>query len=326
MKPKPIFRRQEILRPVEEQPVEPINSSPRWEIGIDRKRVGAYVAVALIAGFAMGYGFSGYTARMERPQERPGSEIEPAARSGAGETAASGFHQVVGVPRADTIEVESVGPVRMIGIETPDGKSPREIYEVHGQQALSFVQRSLLGREVRIEFDPANAASSKEGAGVTIAYVVTRDGTLFNREMVKQGHAFVRVSEPFRLAEEFRALEREAMQAMRGVWGLADSSASSAASTLAPQTAAGASSEPGDKTRRLTPLAPSELGPNIPALSGSSSAPEQPVFVSPADRMYHKSGCEYLGKKSRAIAASQAKSEGYTACGRCFASTVLKAP
>ena len=77
---------------------------------------------------------------------------------------------------------------------------------------------------------------------------------------------------------------------------------------------------------------PSEIGPNLPALSGSSgaSSPATPseamVMTSSSDRMYHKSGCEYLGKRKQALPLSQARSSGYTACGRCYPSTTLKAP
>jgi hypothetical protein len=43
--------------------------------------------------------------------------------------------------------------------------------------------------------------------------------------------------------------------------------------------------------------------------------------------MYHKSACDFLDKKKKhSIGLSQAKSEGYTACSHCYASTVLKAP
>jgi hypothetical protein len=154
----------------------------------------------------------------------------------------------------------------------------------------------------------------------------TRDGTLVNGEMVKQGYAFVLGTEQFRLANDFRGLEREAMQAMRGVWG---SSSSSSSTTLAatPSTTATSSPLGDDKQRKLSPLAPSAFGANIPALSGSPTTPTEPtVWVSPGDKMYHKSGCEFLDKKKRTVPLSQAKTEGFTACSRCYASTVLKAP
>ena len=102
----------------------------------------------------------------------------------------------------------------MLGLETPDGKSPRELNGSHGQRALSYVEKTLLGQDVRLELD--TTSSGKDSAGQTLAYVFTRDGTLVNGEMVKQGLALVR-SEEFRLAADFRGYEREAMQAMRQI-------------------------------------------------------------------------------------------------------------
>ncbi|HWC77405.1 MAG TPA: hypothetical protein VG778_08080, partial [Blastocatellia bacterium] len=122
---------------------------------------------------------------------------------------------------------------------------------------------------------------------------------------------------------EFRTSERDAMQAMRGVWGFAGSPPP--ASNSIPEPLASA---PKEEKRRLSPLAPSEIGPNLPATTGLSGpiTPSEPlVLVSSGDRMYHKSGCEYLGKKHKSLGVSQAKAEGYSSCSRCFASTVLKA-
>jgi hypothetical protein len=210
----------------------------------------------------------------------------------------------------------------MIGIETPDGKGPKEIYGPYAEKAFAFAQSSLAGQNVRLDFDAANASTGNKGAsGQTLAYVYTQDGTLFNGEMIRQGHAFLRDIEPFRRIDEFRGLEREAMQAMRGIWGSSSPNTSVASTTQPPS----GSQAVNDKSRRLSPLLPSDLGPNVPAMSGPVSPSEQSVFVSGADRTYHRASCEFLGKKHQAISLSQAKAEGYTACSRCFASTVMKA-
>jgi hypothetical protein len=219
----------------------------------------------------------------------------------------------------------------MIGIESPDGKPPREVYGVHGQNALSFVERMLLNQDVKLDFDPENAArGNKNEAGETLAYIYTRDGTLVNGEMLKQGLAFVRPAEQFRLSNDFRNFERDAMREMRGVWGASTSASQSLASapSTAQQTSPPNSNASDVGKRRLSPLPPSALGPNIPALSGTSptSSSEPSVYISQADRLYHKAGCEFLGKKKQAVPLALAKSQGYTACSRCYASTVLKAP
>lgn len=297
---------------------EPEELPPRWNLGVDPRRVAAYVAAALITGFCVGILTYRYVIRREAASAPPDIETRTRTRQPATDAVLADFHRVTRILRADTIEVEGVGPVRMIGIETPDGKSPREIYGVHGDRAFSFAEKTLLGHEVRLEYD---SAGDRDSSGQLIAYVYTRDGVLINAEMVKQGLAFVRGAEQFRLANDFLGYERGALQAMRGVWG---SSSSTSSASPASNASAGSSL---DKSKKLSPLSPSALGPNVPALSSSGGAQlEQTVWVSPADKMYHKSACEYLDKKKHSIPISQAKSQGYTACSRCFASTVLKAP
>lgn len=299
--------------------VESEDLSPRWNIGVDRRHVAAYVGVALVAGFVAGFGVARFTAHKEASPLPPASEPRQPSRPAASDSQSTEFHRVTRIIRADTIDVEGIGSVRMLGIETPDGKAPKEIYAAHGLRALSFVEKRLLGQDVRIELD-ATTGRSKDDSGQTLGYVYARDGSLINGEMVKQGLALVRGAEQFRMANEFRGLEREAMQSMQGVWGSASGSQSTSyASTVTLPT--------DDKSRKLAPLPPSALGANIPALSGSPSIPiEQGVWISPSDKMYHKSGCEFLDKKKHSIPLSQARSEGYTACSRCYASTVLKAP
>lgn len=302
---------------------EPEDLPSRWNIGVDRRNVAAYIGLALIAGLAAGFLIARTIIRKQPSAPPLASEAHLGTRQAGSDAQPSEFHRVTRIVRADTLDVESVGPVRMIGIETPDGKSPREIYGVHGQRALSFVEKALLAQEVRLESDPT-AARDKDESGQTLAYVYTRDGTLINGEMVKQGLALVR-PEQFKLANDFRGYEREAMQAMRGVWGSSSSSSSGLASTPSSTNTAPPPTE--DKPKKLSPLPPSALGINIPAISVPSSIPgEQIVWVSPGDKMYHKSGCEFLDKKKHSVGLSQAKSEGYTACSRCYASTVLKAP
>ena len=301
---------------------EPEDLPSRWNVGVDRRNVAAYVALALIAGLAAGFLVARSLVGKQSSAPPVASEAPVVARPTGSDGQPGEFHRVTRVVRADTLDVESIGLVRMIGIDTPDDKSPREPYGMHGQQALSFVEKALLAQEVRLEID-ATAGRDKDESGQTLAYVYTRDGTLINGEMVKQGLALVR-SEQFKLANDFRGYEREAMQAMRGVWG-SSSSSSALASTPSSTNTAPASGE--DKPKKLSPLPPSAIGANIPAISVSSGIPgEQTVWVSPGDKMYHKSGCEFLNKKKHSVGLSQAKSEGYTACSRCYASTVLKAP
>jgi len=301
---------------------EPV--TPRWEVGIDQRRVVAYVALSLAVGFALGFIAARFLTRTQPVQTR-GSEAPPSIRQAAADTVEGEFHRVTRIIRGDTVEVDGVGPVKMIGVETPDGKSPREIYEAHGERALSYVHKTLLGQDARLEYD--SMISRTSDSAPTLAYVYTRDGTLINGEMIRQGLAFLQSAEQFRLAGDFRGYERDAMQSMRGVWGSASSSGSSQTASTSPPPAASASPASSGKPAKLAPLPPSAFGANIPAISGSTgSSMEQTVWVSPGDKLYHKQGCQLLDKKKHSLSLSQAKTEGYTACSRCYASTVLKAP
>ncbi len=302
--------------------------SSRWNIGVDRRRVGLYVAIAMVAGFAFGYMASSYVARREGLMARSTAATRSEPSEAAPDARTPQLRQVTRIVRADAIEVEGVGPVRMIGIETPDGKEPRAVYEAHGQSALNFTQESLLGQQVRLEFEAQNAGQPvKDEAGYTPAYVYLRDGTLFNSELIRRGLAFVRTLDQFQMSNEFRSLEREALIGARGVWASGgDIAASSSAQPLA-----GTNTNTSGATKRL-PLSPSDIGPNLPTLSGAPTlsggtvSSEPTVAVSTADRMYHKSGCDLLGKKSTGMSLAEARSKGYAGCSRCFASTVMKAP
>jgi endonuclease YncB( thermonuclease family) len=202
---------------------------PRWNIGIDRRHVAAYVGLALLLGFTAGFIVSRYISRKDATQSSPIAEARTPARQAAEEKPITQFQRVTRIVRADVIEVDGTGAVRLLGIETPDGKSPKEIYGIHGQRAVSFIEKLLIGQDVKLEFDSSGV--NKDELGQTLAYVYTRDGTLVNGEMVKQGFAFVRATEQFSRASDFRGYEREAMQAMRGVWG--SSSSTSTSPTLA---------------------------------------------------------------------------------------------
>ncbi|HVG17571.1 MAG TPA: thermonuclease family protein [Blastocatellia bacterium] len=316
------------------QQYEANDISPRWHTGVDRRHVAVYVALALVVGFVLGFIVSRSMTRRENPSGGLNAASSPQAPAretpvASADAQPAEFRRVTHILRADTIEVEGVGLVRMIGVESPDGKPPREVYAVHGQNALSFVERTLLNQDVSLEFDPENATrGNKNESGETLAYVYTRDGTLVNGEMLKQGLAFVRPTEQFRLSNEFRNFERDAMREMRGVWGSSSSAPPLASAPSASQQTPPNSNASDEGRRRLSPMPPSALGPNVPAISGTSSAsPSEPsVYVSQEDRLYHKAGCEFLGKKKQSIPLAVAKTQGYTACSRCYASTVLKAP
>ena len=114
----------------------------------------------------------------------------------------------------DTIVVEGIGTVRLIGVDTPETVDPDSPVEYYGKEASDFT-RSIANRQmVTLGYDQDRI----DRYGRTLAYVYLPDGTLLNAEIIRLGYGHAYTFFPFRLIEEFRALEREARAAGRGLW------------------------------------------------------------------------------------------------------------
>jgi micrococcal nuclease len=115
----------------------------------------------------------------------------------------------------DTIVVEGVGTVRLIGVDTPETVDPRRPVGYFGKEASDFTKQLATGRRVRLEFDQDRT----DRYGRTLAYVYLQpENLLLNGEIIRQGYGFAYTRFPFRMMEQFRALEREAREAGRGLW------------------------------------------------------------------------------------------------------------
>jgi micrococcal nuclease len=140
---------------------------------------------------------------------------------------------VTRVVDGDTIRVQikngPAGPVRLIGIDTPEvhesaklardvrksGRSREEII-VLGRLAWDFTRRYLDGKEVGLQYD----VQTRDQYGRVLAYVWLQDGTLFNMLILREGYAQILTIPPdVRYVELFLACQREARQAKRGLWG-----------------------------------------------------------------------------------------------------------
>ena len=118
----------------------------------------------------------------------------------------------------DTIRVQGVGSVRLIGVDTPETVDPRKPVQRFGVEASEFTRRLAEAKVVRLEFDWQRT----DKYGRTLAYVYLPDGAMLNAEIIRQGYGFAYTTYPFKLAEEFRSLEREARESSRGLWGLTE--------------------------------------------------------------------------------------------------------
>lgn len=135
-----------------------------------------------------------------------------------------GWYTVVRVVDGDTVVVtpnpnpaSSEGDrIRLIGVDTPESVAPNRPVEYFGKEAATFTRQQCEGRRVRLVFEPGNR---QDRYGRTLAYVYLEDGTFLNAEIIRQGYGFAYTRFPFAHMEEFRALEREARENRRGLWG-----------------------------------------------------------------------------------------------------------
>jgi micrococcal nuclease len=129
--------------------------------------------------------------------------------------AAQSLATVTRVIDGDTIVVEGTGTVRLIGVDTPETVDPRRPVGYFGKEASDFTKRLATGKRVRLEFDQDRTDRYDR----TLAYVYLQpDNLLLNAEIIRQGYGFAYTQFPFRMMEQFRALEREAREAGRGLW------------------------------------------------------------------------------------------------------------
>ena len=115
----------------------------------------------------------------------------------------------------DTVVVDGIGTVRLIGVDTPETVDPRRPVQYFGKEASDFTKQLATGKRVRLEFDQDRT----DRYGRTLAYVYLQpENLLLNAEIIRQGYGFAYTQFPFRMMEQFRTLEREAREAGRGLW------------------------------------------------------------------------------------------------------------
>lgn len=134
--------------------------------------------------------------------------------------AISGGVRVARVVDGDTIELENGDKIRYIGIDTPESVDPRKPVECFGKEATEKNRELVERKVVHLEKD----ISEKDHFGRLLRYVWVElpggpTSTFVNRELVRQGYAFVATFPPdIKYEEDLRQAEREARETARGLW------------------------------------------------------------------------------------------------------------
>lgn len=146
--------------------------------------------------------------------------------------------RVTKVPDGDTLVLDGVGKVHLLGVKSadepvahlgPSGPRPPQprpdpsaptpsavtgrINLTRDRPSRDFLRKLALGKTVRLEYDPLVEPGGDRGA-----YVFLDDGTLVNAEMLKAGRARIDLSHQFEREAEFKRLEDDARTAAIGIW------------------------------------------------------------------------------------------------------------
>lgn len=124
------------------------------------------------------------------------------------------LYRVERVVDGDTLVVATIGTVRLIGVDSPEMSDERSLARRLAHDATGFLRTMVAGKPVRLEYDGPRVDSY----GRTLAYVFLPDDTLVNLEIVREGFGHAYLQFPFRRIDRFRAAEREARDARRGLW------------------------------------------------------------------------------------------------------------
>lgn len=142
----------------------------------------------------------------------------------------------------DTIDVATIGRVRLLGIDAPEVGHRFDTTAPFGREAKERLTNLVAHRWVRLEFDDGPCASGAEWAfgaprseaslagcqgprhsredaySRRLAYVLLEDGTFVNALLVREGFARVSTRVPLVRLDELRRAETEARDHRRGIW------------------------------------------------------------------------------------------------------------
>jgi endonuclease YncB( thermonuclease family) len=117
----------------------------------------------------------------------------------------------------DTIDVSSLGRVRLLGIDAPEIGRGFDTPAPFAKEARDRLTAIILNRWIRLEQEgPATDVYSRR-----LAYIVTEDGQFVNATLVREGLARVTARLPLTRLPELQRAEAEAQAFRRGMWGQA---------------------------------------------------------------------------------------------------------
>jgi micrococcal nuclease len=135
---------------------------------------------------------------------------------------------VLTVVDGDTIEIATASgaiKVRVIGIDSPETVHPYRAVEPFGPEASKRARGLLLGKTVRIQYDPGPTHDKWGKYGRLLAYIELPDGRDFGLVMITEGMARAYRNYRFSRMSEYVQVEQNARAAQAGMWATSNAPA-----------------------------------------------------------------------------------------------------
>jgi len=129
------------------------------------------------------------------------------------------YHKCISVADGDTLTLEGLGTVRVVGVDTPEKNHPTLPVQFMSKEASVFTRKICLGKKVRLEYDPYDK-DKRGNYGRVLGYVYLEDGTFLQEELIKNGYAIAYTKYPLDEGRkaQFLAWEQAAKEKGTGLW------------------------------------------------------------------------------------------------------------
>lgn len=222
------------------------------------------------------------------------------------------LYKVIRVVDGDTLIIDYNGTeerVRLIGVDTPESVHPNEEKNTEfGKKASEFSKNYLENKEVTLEFD----VQERDQYGRLLAYVYLNN-VMYNKTLLQEGYAKIATYPPnVKYVDDFTAIQEEARNNKKGLWGYETTSNTSKAS---PKTSS--SNTTNSKNSTTTNTTTTSTVDSDSNNSGNIEYNGQTVYKSKTGSKYHYSPTCSNMKNPTEITLEEAENLGLEPCKNC---------
>ncbi len=153
---------------------------------------------------------------------RPAQSSAEQVKSGDFEKYNEKTFYVVKVVDGDTLDIDipdgkhKSTRIRLIGIDTPETKSPNTGVMYFGPEATEYAKTKALGNPVKIYLDTISDTRDKYNR--LLAYIQLPDGTYLNEILISEGYAYAYLQFRHSFYYKYTQLEVAARRNKKGLW------------------------------------------------------------------------------------------------------------